>query len=78
MTKLMATALSITLMATCTRASGSMIKPMERAYTIMPMEQTTMESGKTTNSMASVSKDGQTEQSMKDSITKARRMVEES
>ena len=74
----MATALSITLMATGTRGSGLMIKTMERAYIIMPMEPTTMESGKTTNSMASVSKDGQMEQSMKDSITKARRMEEES
>ena len=74
----MATALSITLMATFTKASGLMIKPMERAYIIMPMEPTTMESGKTTNSMASVSKDGQMEQSMKDSTTKARRMEEES
>lgn len=40
---------SLMLMGTSTKASGSMIKPMDMALTIISMEQSTLVNGEMTN-----------------------------
>ena len=65
-------------MATFMKETGLTIKPMAMELTLMRMEPSTSEAGKMTSSMASVWKHGLTEQSMKDSTSRARRTVKAS
>lgn len=60
------------------KENGKMIKLTEKEFTTMQTERTTTENGKMISSMGSVWRDGQMERSMKATITKERRMEEES
>ena len=69
---------SFTRTAIFMKESGKMIKQTARESTIMPTEQITTVSGKTTNSMVLVSKSGQMVLSTKDITMRERRMAVES
>ena len=62
-------------MVTFMKETGLTIKQMAMELTLMLMEPSTLEAGRTTNSMALGWKHGLTEQSMKDNTSRAKRMV---